>query len=214
MKTRHFLLAAWMIGTAGLSFAQATKPLYTNDFSHVALDTIPDDMLVLDGAFAVKDEQGNKVLQLPGAPLDSYGILFGPTEKDGVSVSARILSTAKGRRFPTFALGLNGVAGYRLQVSPSKKLIELYRGDALKTSASFEWQPATWTRLRLQVRKTAQGWTVEGRAWMEGEPEPPAWMISAEDREELPPGRAGVFGSPFSGTPISYDDLAVTKLPN
>jgi hypothetical protein len=55
-------------------------------------------------------------------------VLFGPTETADVQVSARIHGTGKGRRYPTFGVGLSGVGGYRLQVSPAKKLVELYRG--------------------------------------------------------------------------------------
>ena len=43
----------------------------------------------------------NKYLELPGAPLDGYGVLFGPTVKTdvAVAVSARMNGTRKGRRF-------------------------------------------------------------------------------------------------------------------
>src|SRR5512146_737883 len=100
--------------------------------------------MVLEGAFAVRQEAGNKFLELPGAPLDTFGLLFGPTEKDGMTASARVYATAKGRRTPTFALGVMGVSGYKLQVTPAKKLIELYRGDTLKTTQAFAWESGQW----------------------------------------------------------------------
>ena len=68
---------------------------------------LPADFLVLDGAFEVKEEAGNKFLELPGAPLETFGVLFGPTEKDGLSVGVRIFGTLKGRRFPAFGAGLS-----------------------------------------------------------------------------------------------------------
>ena len=73
----------------------SAKPLYQNNFEKAALNGVPEEMLVLDGAFAVKEEGGNKFLELPGAPLDTFGILCGPTEKAGIAVSARIFGTAK-----------------------------------------------------------------------------------------------------------------------
>src|SRR5881396_1767412 len=135
-------------GLAVGAVAQQAKPLYENDFEKAALDKVPDDFLVLDGQFAVKEEGGNKFLELPGAPLDAYGVLFGPTEKEGIAVSARIFGTGKGRRYPTFAVGLNGqgAAAYRLQVSPAKKALELFKGDELKATVSYEWQSGAWTR--------------------------------------------------------------------
>src|SRR5207302_5856033 len=132
------LIASLTCGCA----AQEEKPLYENDFEQSELDKVPDDFLVLDGQFAVKAEGGNKFLELPGAPLDTFGALFGPTEKEGTAVSARIFGTAKGRRYPTFGVGLNGqgTSAYRLQVSPAKKALELFKGDEVKASAPYEWQ--------------------------------------------------------------------------
>src|SRR4051794_40752354 len=79
--------------------AAEPKPVYENNFDKAAIDKVPDEMLVLDGAFAVKEEAGNKFLELPGAPLETFGVLFGPTDTAGLGVSARIYGTGKGRRF-------------------------------------------------------------------------------------------------------------------
>ena len=76
----------------------AAKPLYTQDFEKAEVDKVPDGMLVLDGGFAVKATTGGKVLELPGDPLETFGVLFGPTEKDGLCVQASLLGTGKGRQ--------------------------------------------------------------------------------------------------------------------
>ena len=90
---------AALLGFALSCFAQNGVVLYQNDFQKADLDAVPGDLVVLDGAFAVKEQGQNRFLELPGAPLDTYGVLFGPAEKDGVIASARVLATAKGRRF-------------------------------------------------------------------------------------------------------------------
>src|SRR5436190_4915221 len=200
-----------LTGLAFGAFAQQDKALYENNFEAAVIDKVPDDFLVLDGQFAVKEEGGNKFLELPGAPLDTFGVLFGPTEKEGTAVSARIFGTGKGRRYPTFAVGLNGqgTSAYRLQVSPAKKAVELYKGDEVKASVSYEWQPATWTRLRLQVRKVKDGdWKVEGKVWTDKEPS--TWMVSFDEKDQPVAGKASIWGSPYSTTPIRFDDLLVT----
>src|SRR5438552_284025 len=144
--------------------AVQNKPLYENNFEKAVIGSVPDDLLVLDGGFAVQEEAGNKFLELPGAPLETFGVIFGPTEKENVAISARIYGTSKGRRSPTFAVGVGGQGGYRLQVAPSKKLIELYKGDVVKTSVPFEWQSGKWAQFKLQVRKVKDGdWKVEGK---------------------------------------------------
>jgi hypothetical protein len=192
------------------AFAQATKPLYENDFAQATAGKVPDDFLVIDGAFSVKQHGGNKFLELPGAPLETFGVLFGPTGKDNLAVTARICGTSKGRRFPTLAVGLGGVSGFRLQVSPAKKALELFRGDTLKTSVPYDWVSGQWTRLKLQIRKVKEGeWKVEGKAWT-ADAQEPGWGVSIDETEPPIAGRAALWGSPFAGTPIRYDDLTVT----
>jgi hypothetical protein len=182
---------------------------YTNSFEGVEIGKVPADMLVLDGAFAVREEGGNRFLELPGSPLDTYGVLFGAAGGGDVAVSARCFGTAVGRRYPTFAVACGGVAGYRLQVSPGKGRIELFRGDDGRASAAYRWVPGRWTWLKLRVLKAGGGcWRVEGKAWGEGSPEPTDWLVGFEETETPKPGRAGLFGAPFSGTPIRFDDVA------
>ena len=189
------------------------KTLYQNRFEQAPVDKVPEDFLVLAGAFAVKEEAGNKFLELPGAPVDDFGVLFGPTETFNVALSARIRGTGKGRRFPAFAVGLGGVGGFKLQVAPAKKALELCKGDEVVQSVPFVWTSASWTQLRIQVRKIKDGeWKVEGNAWKEGGAEPATWMISQTETTEPAAGRALVSGNPFSGNPIHFDDLVVSQL--
>jgi len=194
-----------------ISVLAESKPFYENNFEKAEVGKVPPDFLVLDGAFSVKEESGNKFLELPGAPLDSFAVLFGPTESSNVVVSVTISGTAKGRRYPTFGVGLNGAAGYKLQVSPAKNRLELYKDQQLKGSVGYEWKSDGWTILRLQVRSAKAGeWKIEGKAWQKDETEPANWMLAFLENKEPPAGRASVFGSPFAGTPIRFDDLVVS----
>lgn len=212
-------LVAWVavgVGLTGfpLRSAPAAKPLYENNFEKATAGSVPDDFLVLDGSFAVKQDGDNKFFELAGAPVDSYGALFGPTEKDGVAVSARIRSTARKRRFPSFGVGLEGAGGYKLQISPAKDAIEISRNDDVKAKAPYQWESGKWTELRLRVWKIKNGtWKVEGKAWTEGNGEPKDWNVSVEANDEPPAGRAAIWGAPYAGTPIQYDDLVVTAAP-
>ena len=190
-----------------------TTNLYENNFEAAEIGKAPAEFLVLDGGFVVKEEKGNKFLELPGAPLDSFAVQFGPAEAENIAVSARIKGSAKGRRYPTFGIGLNGAAGYRLQVSPGKKELEIYKDQEAKASARYQWSSGKWTRLRLQVRKTGEAdWKIEGKAWDEGNPEPEHSMLSVEAKEAPATGKASLFGSPFAGTPIQFDDVVVSRV--
>jgi len=199
-----------------IATAQPAKPLYENDFSNAAPGSLPPDFLVIDGLFAVQQDGTNRFLELPGAPLDTFGVLFGPTVKENVTVSARVFGTSKGRKHPTFGVSLNGSRGYQLRVSPAKRSIELLKDDQVLSSAAFVWESAHWTHLRLQIRKLAAGsWKIEGKAWPQdggNSKEPEGWTISAEDKGEPASGRPGIWGSPFSGEPIRFDDLFVNSI--
>jgi len=211
---RLLLLLLFSNAFAAFAADEASKRsvLYENTFEKAELKKVPDDMMVMEGGWAVIEEGGNKFIELPGAPLETFGVLFGPTESDDISASARVFGTGKGRRFPTFAVGLNGVGGYKLQVSPAKKLIELFRGEEMLKSVPFQWESGTWTVLRLQSRKVKDAeFVIEGKAWKHGAVEPKEWTISHTDTTEVPAGRASIWGAPYSGTPIRFDDLTVTK---
>ena len=204
------LFGIWVLGFGISAHAAA---LYQNNFTTNEVGKLPDEMLLLDGGFAVQDVAGNKVLQLPGAPLETFGVLFGPTEASGLSLSARVHSTKKGRREPAFALGLNGNAGYKLQISAAKKLAELYKGDDVIAKEPFAWESDSWTMLKLQVRKVKDGeFAIEGKAWKQGTPEPEKWNVTRTETTEPSAGRASIWGNPFAGTPIDFDDLVVSAV--
>ena len=52
---------------------------------------------------------------------------------------------------------------------------------------------------------------MEGKAWNEKTGEPKTWLISYEEKSAPSSGRAAIWGNPFSGTPIRFDDLLVTS---
>jgi hypothetical protein len=189
----------------------AEKVIYQNDFEKADLDQVPADFLVLDGDFAVKQDGGNKFLELPGAPLDTFGVLFGSSTNSGIAVGARIYGTKKGRREPSFGVGLNGVGGYKLKVSPAKNALEIYKGDVSVASIPYAWKTGTWTVFRLRVRQAAaDDWKIEGKAWAQPDPEPKDWMVTLDEKAAPHEGRPSIWGSPFSGTPIRFDDLLIT----
>jgi hypothetical protein len=195
---------------ASLTFsASAAEPAYTNDFQSAAIGKPPEGMMLMSGDFAVREEGGNKFVELPGAPLDTFGLLFGPSQPAGRDATARFFGTKQGRKFPAFGLSLGGVGGYRLQVSAGKKALEIFKADESRTSVPYDWPSGAWVKLRLHERKTDAGWVIEGKAWPADAQEPAEWMIKLEETAAPPAGRAAVWGSPYSGTAIRFDDLRI-----
>lgn len=209
---KPFLISILALGMVAVA-ADAPKPLYENNFEKATVGAVPDELMILGGEFTVKSSGTNQFLELPGAPLDSFAVQFGPAAQDSVAVGARIFGTGKGRRAPTFGVGLGGVSGWKLQVSPGKKAVELLKDQEIKATVAFDWKSGTWTQLRLEIRKVKDGeWQVAGKVWSQGEAEPAASLITAEEKEEPVSGKASILGSPFAGTPVWYDDLRVLSL--
>src|ERR1051325_9604740 len=88
MVARMVLLGCLL--TAETGRAAEPRIIYENNFQKSAVGKLPEEFLVLDGAFSIKEQDGNKFIELPGAPLDSFGVLFGPTENGGSSIAARV----------------------------------------------------------------------------------------------------------------------------
>jgi hypothetical protein len=209
-------LAKWIIENTDKDTTPtnvAAQVLFLCDFQAAETNKVPEEFLVLDGAFAVKADHANKFLELPGAPLDSFGAMFGPPTSNSVAVSARAFGTNKGKRQPVFGLGLNGAGGLKLLVAPGKRVLELVHGDETKAQSAFKWEPGCWLRLRLQWRQIgAKEWQAEGKAWREEAAEPTGWQVVWRTTSDLAPGRSTLWASPISGTPIRFDDLKVTTI--
>ena len=185
---------------------ESWEQIYKNDFS---ADN-RDGMFVLGGDFKIAESEYGPVLVLPGEPLGDFGVLFGPRHQDSVAVRARILSNSMGRRMPAFSIGLNGRSGYRIRVSASAKAVELLKGNEVYATAPFKWSPESWTWLHLQVVKASKKrWIITGKVWLDGSSEPPDWIVQMEDLIGPQKGRASIWGMPFSGKDILFDDVSI-----
>ncbi|MBI1387820.1 MAG: hypothetical protein GC154_05180 [bacterium] len=185
--------------------------IYAMDFSEEDEGFYPLDFLVLEGDFEVVDLDGDKALMLPGMPLSTMGFLYGPTEYENRRVSARIKGENEKRRYPRFGIGLCGVNGYKLRVTPSKRALELYKGDEVIAETPYKWTTGKWTNLVIQLRRDGAGWVVEASAWQEETERPEDWMIRFESSDEPINGRPTAWGTPYSGHPIYFDDLILSE---
>ena len=195
---------------------------FQTDFEKEAVDKEASQlefMVLGEGDFRVKQDGTNKVLELAPIPMDTHGLLFGPTEKENITVQARIFGTSTGRRFPVFGIGVNGLGGYILRVNPAKKALELLKGDDVKQSIPYTWLTGTWTVFSLMITKVKDGvWSIQGKAWEQGKEDPkePVWNtiggLQLDESEQPPAGRPSLWGVPYSAQPIRFDDLVVKKL--
>ena len=127
---------------------------YRNDFSSAAPGVLPKDFAAAGGTFQIVEVGRNKVLELPGVPLEIGGVLFGPAESAAVDARAKVWGAASGRRLPEFGVGVGDVGGYRLMLLPAQKSLELRRRDEPLKSAQVAsaWRSAAWSRTSGSTR--------------------------------------------------------------
>ena len=83
----------------------------------------------------------------------------------------------------------------------------------MKTSVPLQWSSGKWTFLKLQIEKTAAAkWTISGKLWQEGSEEPKEPALTFTDTQAPPRERASAGAMPYSGDPVLFDDLIVTKI--
>ncbi|MBL62240.1 MAG: hypothetical protein CMI30_02420 [Opitutae bacterium] len=185
--------------------------VYENDFSSYPVGEEPDDLFILDGDFAVREIDGNKVLSLPGDPVGDFGILFGPRVKGKpVELRCRVSSTRKGRRMPAFAAALGGVSGYRLRLNPATRNLQLILGEETVATAPFAWESGAWTHLRFRAEAKGENATmVFAKTWIGGTKEPVEWNLVHEFPTPFAGGKCCLWGLPYASTEIRFDSLQV-----
>ena len=55
---------------------------FDEKFSDFEVGTEPENLFILDGAYAVTQEENDKRLTLPGSPVGDFGLLFGPRVRE------------------------------------------------------------------------------------------------------------------------------------
>ena len=213
---RNAICLALLSASAGLLMGDA-KPVtgpYSTDLQKFQPGPPPEELFILNGGFKIVEDGGNKVLELPGDPLDSFGVLFGAENLMTVEVGAKIQATSTGRMFPEFGIGANDSGGWKVWMLPGQDTLILRKKETEEVArVPYKWTSGAWTSLKLRVTSGGEGrWTIEGKAWPSDQKEPEAWTIKATDTVAPPAGRASVWGHPYSGTPIRFDDLSSTPV--
>lgn len=195
---------------ANLEPAFDWRVVYQNDFRGPDIGVAPQGIFVLNGEFLTARIEGNGILRLPGDPVGEFGVLFGPRSDENVSVRLRTLARPAGRRMPTFGVGLFGRSGPRLYLKPAALSVQIIRNGIVLATEPFYWKPGSWTWCSMQATEDSHGeWMLEGRVWYDGEAEPDDPAIAASTSGPPREGRASLWGIPYSGTPIDFDDLEV-----
>ncbi len=141
--------------------------------------------------------------------MGDFAVILGPRRSSDVAIRARIRAEKRGRLRPTFGVGLGGTAGYKLLVAGNHRAVEIERQDSTVKKTSYEWKPGGWTCVHFALVAEDDGLVARGKVWPAGEEEPADWTIEAPLENKPPAGRPSLWGVPYSGKPIWFDDVVV-----
>jgi outer membrane protein assembly factor BamB len=206
------LVKATVGNLSGTASVRVFPPLpWTETFDSYAPNSLPATWVNTTLKFAVRDQNGNKVLAklTEGSSLLSRARAYmGPSDWSNYTVEADVSATQKRRQ-----QGDAGVIAQRYVLTlygNSQMLhIEPWQPEIKRTvSIPFAWKPDTWYRLKLQVENLPDGKTrARGKAWPANEPEPAAWMIERIDPIPNRQGAPGIFGNGLAE--LYFDNIKV-----
>ena len=171
------LVKATVNGVTGSASVRVFPPLpWSENFDAMAPNTVPATWNNMTLKFAVRDQNGNKVLAklTEGSSLLSRSRAYmGPSDWSNYTVESDIFATTKRRQ-----QGDAGVIAQRYVLTlygNSQMLnIEPWQPETKRTvSIPYAWKPDTWYRLKLQVENLPDGKTrARGKVCPAGEGEP------------------------------------------
>ena len=184
---------------------------FDENFSSLEVGSEPENLFILDGAYAVSQEENDKRLTLPGSPVGDFGLLFGPRVREkSLELSFSFLATKKGRRLPAMAAGLGGVRSYRFRLNAATKQIILSRQDVEIGREVYQLESGSWCRVRFQALPgDGENTRIRLKLWKRGEEEPEKWLFDEIDPSAFAGGKCALWGYPYAGTPIHFDDLKI-----
>ncbi|MES2594501.1 MAG: hypothetical protein V4662_04150 [Verrucomicrobiota bacterium] len=171
----------------------------------------PKEVFIVEGKIQIAAKDGNKAIVIdPGSELTDACAQVGSSAAGESSIEARVFASKRARSVPKFGVSVHGMSGHRLLVNAAKKQLEIVKSDALIASVPFTWTNDVWLKLKLEVKRgEGDAWAVTGKAWPADVAEPAEPTLKAEAKGLKGQGKAGVWGTPYSQTPIYFDDITV-----
>jgi outer membrane protein assembly factor BamB len=206
------VVKATVDGISGTASVRVFPPLpWSETFDSYAVNTLPPTWVNTTMKFAIRDQNGNKVLAklTEGSSLLSRARAYmGPSDWSNYTIEAEVNATQKRRQ-----QGDAGVIAQRYVLTlfgNSQTLhLEPWQPEIQRTQRiSFPWKADTWYRLKLEVENLPDGKTrARGKAWPANEPEPAAWMIERIDPIPNRQGAPGIFGNGLAE--LYFDNIKV-----
>ncbi len=209
------LIKATVGGVTGTARARVIPPLnWSWDFEGMEEGKVPMEWLNCNTKFAVRQEEGNKVLvKFADNPATKRArVYMGPAELSNYTVQADVRASQKRRQ-----MGDVGLVAQRfnLMLFGNAEKIELqsWQPETERTVvAKYKWKWDEWYTMKLRVETLADGRVkAQGKVWLKSEAEPAAWTVERIDPAPLAErhGAPGIYAdAPFE---VFLDNVKVTK---
>ncbi len=201
---------ATLLLLSGLASAGEVKT-FTINADEWSEGEVPKEVFIVEGKIQIVAKDGNKAIVIdPGSELTDACAQVANSAAGESSIEARVFASKRARSVPKFGVSVHGMSGYRLLVNAAKKQLELVKSDAVIASAPYTWTSDAWIKLKLDVKRgEGEAWAITGKVWAADAAEPAEPTLKAEDKGLKGQGKAGVWGTPYSQTPIYFDDIVV-----
>ncbi|TLD70777.1 hypothetical protein FEM03_10735 [Phragmitibacter flavus] len=194
----------------GIASVQAESKSFEFNFDDWPEGQPKEEAFVVDGKFSITAKDGNKALVAEVGELVEACVLLGDSARGSASIQAKVFSSRKGRSLPRYSIGVHGQSGYRLVVAPAQKQLQLTKSDEVVKSVPLEWPNEAWFHVKLEVKQLGEKqWTITAKAWADGVEEPTEGQMVHEDATLRGQGKCSLWATPYSGTPIYFDDVKI-----
>jgi len=186
---------------------------WAEDFEGFEVGAFPKTWLGIAGKATVQTVEGEKgkilVKGKPRVGVPRTNFLLGSSDMAGYTVQADMKAKPRGRRWPDMGL-VN--SGYTLDLQGKYKhqrlQIRAWAAELrMAKTMEYTWEADVWYSMKMRVDQAPGKAIIRGKVWKQGEEEPEAWTITAEDPHPIPSGSPGLYG--FSPVEIYYDNVKV-----
>jgi outer membrane protein assembly factor BamB len=211
------VVKATLGGVTGESRIRVIPDLpWTFDFEDNA---VPSHWINATGKFAVRDEEGSKVLVKLANNSFAFAKrtrpFFGPSDLSNYTIEAEVRS--KDIRRVMSDVGIVAQR-YELVLFGNHQRLELqpWQPEIQRTvKKEFPWTKDTWYVMKLEVQ-ALEGNNVRarGKVWPKGQPEPAEWTIERVDPIGSRKGSPGIYADvpnadPKGGSEVYYDNIRI-----
>jgi hypothetical protein len=180
---------------------------------------VPAHWINATGKFAVRDEEGSKVLvklaENPFAFAKRTRPFFGSPELSNYTIEADVRSKDIRRNMSDVGIVAQR---YELVLFGNHQRVELqpWQPEIQRTvKKEFTWTKDTWYVMKLEVQALdGKSVRARGKVWPKGQPEPAEWTLERVDPIGSLKGSPGLYADvpnadPKGGSEIYYDNIKV-----